>query len=259
MELARGFLKSIFEREGEAALALPKGSPGRAGTGRRAARGAETAGVDARRGDAARQGCQRLWFRDNRGCQSGRRRCERGRRDRPERARYWRRRYYRPYWRRRYYVRRRYYRPYLRRRYWRRRYWRRRYGIKVAALISLSTPFALRSSGNRRRIAMSLTRQQIGPALSPHRRRGRALRDDQRREAHPDHRRGDFRRRHRQARHRRALEPPDGRDPSRARRKSRDLLPRPGHLSRSSISPSAASSASCTSIPPRRTRKASPR
>ena len=41
--------------------------------------------------------------------------------------RYWRRRYYRPYWRRRYYVRRRYYRPYVRRRYWRRRYWRRRY------------------------------------------------------------------------------------------------------------------------------------
>jgi hypothetical protein len=41
--------------------------------------------------------------------------------------RYWRRRYYRPYLRRRYYWRRRYYRPYLRRRYWRRRYWRRRY------------------------------------------------------------------------------------------------------------------------------------
>ncbi len=57
-----------------------------------------------------------------------------------------------------------------------------------------------------------------------------ALRDHRRRKTHPDHRRGNLRRRYRQARlGRRALQPADGRDPSRARRKPRDLLPRPAH------------------------------
>ena len=64
MELAKGFLKSIFEREGEEAASLSR---------REALAGLGLVGVllaapkllgfNARRGEAARQGCQRLWFR----------------------------------------------------------------------------------------------------------------------------------------------------------------------------------------------------
>jgi hypothetical protein len=127
MELAKGFLKSIFGREGEAAplsrrdalaglglvgalLAAPKLlalTPAEAtpldkaaevsGSSPEVAKAGEVDAADA--GDATDLSAQRRW----------------------------RRRYYRPYWRRRYYLRRRYYRPYWRRRYWRRRYWRRRY------------------------------------------------------------------------------------------------------------------------------------
>jgi hypothetical protein len=128
MELAKGFLKSIFEREGEEAaslsrrealaglglvgvlLAAPKLLASTAaeakpldkaanafGSSPEVAKADEVTAADA--GDATDLSARR----------------------------YYRRRYYRPYWRRRYYVRRRYYRPYWRRRYWRRRYWRRRY------------------------------------------------------------------------------------------------------------------------------------
>ena len=56
----------------------------------------------------------------------------------------------------------------------------------------------------------------------------------------------------------RPLQPPAGRDPSRAGRESRDLLPRPGTSRRSSTWRSAGCSATCIFIRPRRTSRASP-
>ena len=140
MELAKGFLKSIFEREGEEAASLSR-RDALAGLGLVgvAARGAETLGFNS---PPRRSRSTRLPNASGSSPEVAKAdevtAADAGDATDLSARRYYRRRYYRPYWRRRYYVRRRYYRPYWRRRYWRRRYWRRRYCIKVAALISLT-------------------------------------------------------------------------------------------------------------------------
>ena len=75
------------------------------------------------------------------------------------------------------------------------------------------------------KVPHEFAQRQGRSALSARGRRLDALRDDQHRQAHADHRRRDRRRRPRKT----AVQPHSGRDPSSAGGKHRDLLPRSAH------------------------------
>jgi hypothetical protein len=132
MELAKGFLKSIFEHNEQTSLSrrdalaslglagLLLAAPKLLGPGAAEARALEVAGsspvseIKPRDAEVARA--------------DGANAADAGDATDLSARRYWRRHYWhRRYWRRRYWHRRYWRRRYWRHRYWRRRYWRRRY------------------------------------------------------------------------------------------------------------------------------------